>query len=183
MIENFPIKIDTVGRLVVPKEVRNKLNIKEGTKFYIKEEDQYIFFEKIEQITTIDYFGRVLVPKKLREKHSILSNNIVSLSTTKNGFKIKNNISKYQKLIDKLIFIDNNYDIGLLLINNTSIIYANEEYKEAINRIKEIDNYLNNKKTSFKKKEIKTSDSEILYLYIIDKIKNKKLTDLIYALI
>ena len=33
------------------------------------------------------------------------------------------------------------------------------------------------------KKEIKTSDSEILYLYIIDKAKNKKLSDLIYALI
>ena len=111
MIENFPVKIDAVGRLVVPKEVRNINSIKTDEKFSIKEENEWIVFEKIENITTIDYFGRVLIPKKLREKHNITNNDEIVLSTTEKGFKLKYHPNKYQELIQKLIFLEDNYNL------------------------------------------------------------------------
>ena len=47
MIENFPVRIDSTGRIVIPKEVRIKYNIDEATLLSIVVKDNTIVLEKV----------------------------------------------------------------------------------------------------------------------------------------
>ena len=183
MTENFPVKIDNVGRLVVPKEVRNQLNIKEDIKFSIKEESGWLLFERIESIVAIDHYGRVLVPKKLREKCNIKNDSLILLSETEQGFKIKHKINKYQELIKKLIFLEKNYNLKTILTNSNQTIYTSKKYKILKTKTAEIEGYLNTQKVNYHKKIIQTNNNESLSLYIICEDTNNHLINLIFALL
>ena len=47
MIENYPIKTDSVSRLVIPKEIRNKCNINSTTRLNVVEKEDCLLLEKI----------------------------------------------------------------------------------------------------------------------------------------
>lgn len=183
MIENFPVKIDTVGRIVVPKEVRNINNIKEDTKFLIKDDKEWLVFEKIENTTSIDYFGRVLVPKKLRDRYNITSNNLVLLSASTRGFKLKKNQNEYQELIRKIEFLEDNYDFKIILTNNTRTIYTSKTISEFDIKVLKVSDYLSMLKEKYQKKKIKTKNDEVLDLYIIYNNKNEYLLKIVCTLL
>ena len=183
MTENFPVKIDNVGRLVVPKEVRNQLNIKKDIKFSIKEESGWLLFERIESIVAIDHYGRVIVPKKLREKCNIKNDSLILLSETEQGFKIKHKINKYQELIKKLMFLEKNYNLKIILTNSNQIIYSSKKNEKLKTKDLEIERYLDMQKVNYHKTIIQTNNNECLSLYIICEDTNNHLINLIFALL
>ena len=183
MTENFPVKIDNVGRLVVPKEVRNQLNIKKDIKFSIKEESGWLLFERIESIVAIDHYGRVIVPKKLREKCNIKNDSLILLSETEQGFKIKHKINKYQELIKKLMFLEKNYNLKIILTNSNQIIYSSKKNEKLKTKDLEIERYLDMQKVNYHKTIIQANNNECLSLYIICEDTNNHLINLIFALL
>ena len=74
MIKDFIIKIDSTGRIMVPKEIRKHLNIEDNTKFNIREENDCLYFDAIKNELLMDSFGRILIPKKQRNAYNIVSN-------------------------------------------------------------------------------------------------------------
>lgn len=181
MLENFKIGMEKAGRLVIPKEIRNQLKIEEDTKFNIRQESDYLYFDIISYKAAIDSFGRVLIPIKLRNKYNLIDETL--LSSTTNGFKIKNNKSKHQCLIDKLVFLEDNYSFKFILTNDCSLIYKNKDYNTLTsNKIIEIHNFLSNNRNLYETLQIDTSD-ETLHLFIIYNDDNKKLLSLIKRLL
>lgn len=81
MLENTGIikEIDNLGRIQIPKEIRNNFNIKEKDSMKVFIKDNLIFIEKsnyIEGITRrVDEFGMIVIPIEIRSKLNILENN------------------------------------------------------------------------------------------------------------
>ena len=81
MLKNTGIikEIDNLGRIQIPKEIRDKFNIieKDSMKIFIK--DNLIFIEKsnyIEGITRrVDEFGMIVIPFEIRKRLNISENN------------------------------------------------------------------------------------------------------------
>ena len=120
MLENYPIKVDSAGRVVIPNKIRSLYDIIYGMSFTIKEDNGYIKFIKcnddeeivlIKKIVEIEklYFGIKFVLYKNREV----------LYKSKNI----NNKNKY-------------YYCGFILKNNTclnlKIMYENKSRKIAL---------------------------------------------------
>ena len=74
MIKDFLIKTDSTGRIMIPKEIRKHLNIKDNTKFNVREECNCLYFDVIKNELLMDSFGRILIPKKQRNAHNIVNN-------------------------------------------------------------------------------------------------------------
>jgi AbrB family looped-hinge helix DNA binding protein len=62
-------KISSKGQVVIPKDIRDKLNVKEGNLFVITEEDNSIFLKKIEP-PKINTWRRATKPFKEAAKKS-----------------------------------------------------------------------------------------------------------------
>ena len=185
MIENYPIKTDSVSRLVIPKEIRNKYNINSTTRLNVVEKEDCLLLEKINYILTIDRYGRVLIPKNIRGKYSIFNNQVLLLSTTATGIKIKSPKNKYQKIIHKLKFLENNYNFKIILFNDKNdLIYSSKDYKKLeVFDSKDIDKFLTAEKVKYTIKKFEHISSDSLILYIIYDNSNKQLLDLIFTLL
>lgn len=71
-------KVDELGRIVIPKEMRDKLKIEQGQKLNISIKSKNIVLsinlEKEDGIAmTVDELGRILIPYQIREKMGIIA--------------------------------------------------------------------------------------------------------------
>ena len=116
MMTGIVRKIDELGRIVIPKEIRKFLNIKSGDDFEIKIDSNKIILEKYSKLETHDESINKIISCFLSDKINILycSNNV----------KMKDNsiLSKeVQNIIEeRKIYVKNNEQIR---ISNT--IYSN----------------------------------------------------------
>ena len=102
MIENLPIKIDSVGRIVIPTKVRELYNIKKDSILYIEEYKNEIILIK-------DTKDEIIKKLKKLEKHGlsfILKEQNKTLYTSENknkkdglGDKNKKNDQNKKKLV------------------------------------------------------------------------------------
>ena len=180
MIENFPINPDKDGRIVIPKRIRNELKIDEGTKLNIRQSHDYLYFDLIKEELLVDSFGRILIPKNQREKYNITSSNTIVLSSTSNGFKIKNNTNNYYDLINKLIYLEKNHNFSLILTNEKELLYKSKKYSTLnIYNLLELKNYFSNTDTLYKLFNYKDN----LYLFIEYNSENESLLEIIQNLL
>ena len=130
MVENYPIKIDESGRILIPAKVRNIHNIKEGTLLEISTCKNAISIKKHDDITKESLVEKL---KKLECIYSEIAflvsvNNKVyyqsknlDRKTSYNYFEI--NSSNYTKIKLKIFYSDHNYKniakvLSKLLANN-----------------------------------------------------------------
>lgn len=71
-------KVDELGRIVIPKEMREELKIEQGQKLNISIRNQNIVLSvDIEQedgiAMKVDELGRILIPYQIREKMGIVA--------------------------------------------------------------------------------------------------------------
>ena len=128
-------RIDDLGRIVIPKEIRKNLKINEGDslEIYVNEEEvilkKYSFLENVEGIANKLLFAFSKTYKKcvmITDKEKIISstNNIYINKSISNN--IKNNISnRTETLGKKCIFSDdnisNNYYLIPIIIDSDAI--------------------------------------------------------------
>lgn len=136
-------KIDDLGRIVVPKEIRKSLNISTGEDIQFYVENDNIILKKYERIYSLKDKGNILVKELskytnsniyLTDKHKVIICNDNSLV----NFKLDNNITfyieerkdfnDYGKLIDRStyfyglpIIIDADLMGSVIISNNNSI--------------------------------------------------------------
>lgn len=181
MTGNLKVSIDKTGRLVVPKEIRSQLQNSDDTRLSIRQDKDYLYFDVIDNELTIDSFGRVLIPKKLRKDYSLVD--IVLLSSTANGFRIKNNKSKYQGLINKIVFLEKNYYFKFILVSDYSLIYKSKDYNTLISdRIIEIHSFLSSNSEFYETFKIDLGN-EVLNLFIVYNSQNRVFLPLIKGLL
>lgn len=123
MLKDFPIKIDSVGRLVIPKEIRDKYVIDTDSMYFVIDTDS-ILLKRIDSVVKIDSYGRILIPKMLRDKFNINNSSSVLLSVTDDGLVITNDYNGFKPLIDKLIYIEKKHDIKSCIYDKGKIIYS-----------------------------------------------------------
>ena len=104
MIENFPVKIDNTGRIVIPKQVREKYDINVGTILSIIDNDDSLILKKVsnmekniivklEQIEKIYPNIRLLLTdneKVIYKSNSIKTNNVNYLNISTNFIASEN---------------------------------------------------------------------------------------------
>ena len=104
MIENFPVKIDNTGRIVIPKRVREKYDINVGTILSIIDNDDSLILKKVsnmekniivklEQIEKIYPNIRLLLTdneKVIYKSNSIKTNNVNYLNISTNFIASEN---------------------------------------------------------------------------------------------
>lgn len=183
MIENIKIKTDDVGRIVIPKEFRRVYNLKKDTKLGVVKYKNSILLEKLEDIVTIDSFGRILLPKEIRKSYSIQPNSYILISTVNDGILMQSNMIKYHSLVNKLKYIEKEYNIKSLIIEGNHYEYINEEdnYLREIT-VNKLEKYLQNKHYHYNKKEININNYEKCSVVIYTK-DNTKLLELVYKLL
>lgn len=175
----FSAKMDKVGRIVIPKQIRQNYSIDNDALIGIKETDDGIILEKIAATTSVDRFGRTLIPRNIREKYNIKTNSTISLREIDKHIKIETNDNKYKTIIDKLKYIENEFNIDTILVDK-SIKYISDNIKILQeNRINTLEKSLSNLGYNYIKKEL---DKDNYYIYIVYK-NNQKIIDLVYHLL
>ncbi len=114
-------RIDELGRVVIPKEMRKTLRIKEGDPLEIYTDRENLIFKKYSPITSISDFFKTVADSiyELTEKICIITDNDAVLFVSKN--KIKEIFGK--KVSNKLIEVLNNRKSSILSrIDGGSII-------------------------------------------------------------
>ncbi len=151
-------KIDDLGRIVIPKELRRTLKIQENDPLKIFIEDKYIAIKKntlnetesIGIVRRMDELGRIVIPKELRKTLKIRENNPLEIFVEDNTILFR----KYD-IVDKEL---NDYaeDLAKAIQKTTgkSVLITN---KNNIIAASKYSNIFKNKKISMK---------------IFDKIKN-----------
>lgn len=183
MIKDFLIKTDNTGRIMIPKEIRKHLNIKDNTKFNVREECNCLYFDVIKNELLMDSFGRILIPKKQRNAYNIVNNESISLSSTPSGFKVDSCVGKYKVLIDKIIFLEENYNFKLVVVNDKQFVYKNRDYNLLEDScITSVENYFSDKRIPFEMKEI-VYGNEFLHAFIIYDEFNKEVLPLLKVLL
>lgn len=147
MIENLPLKIDEVGRVVIPKKIRIKYEIKKDSFLLLKPLEKGILFikqnkenkisnlisklDKIESIYKLDFMilnqeKIIYASKKL--KFSKKSNEEIK--------KLFTELEKNQRIdVEKLIFTPNSYYYSLINFDDYTkylfiIFYKDEKLKK-----------------------------------------------------
>lgn len=97
-------RIDELGRVVIPKEMRKTLRIKEGDPLEIYTDKENLVFKKYSPITSIGDFAKIVADgiEELTEKTCLITDNDTILYISKSRMKdiIGKNIS--EKLLDVL---------------------------------------------------------------------------------
>lgn len=162
-------RIDELGRIVIPKEIRRSLGIRDGELLEINVNDNYIYLKKYQIIENINNYATKLVNIfssvnnnsiiiTNREKVIAISDDLKEVQNKKISKKLLDLIDKREtyesKIIDSVFFeeesisgyfivspiISNIDSIGLVIMVKTSIINDNDK-----NIIKIITKLLNEK--------------------------------------
>lgn len=151
-------KIDELGRIVLPKEIRKSLNINTGDDFQITIENNKIILNKFEKLKNIEteilkiiksfilvypykiYF--IIGNEEITTKETILQN-LVSIIQERKIY--------YQENIEKVQIFENKIEEGRIVINplvinsdllGTVVLIGNEKINDLINVSKVINNII-----------------------------------------
>ena len=151
-------KIDELGRIVLPKEIRKSLNINTGDDFQITIENNKIILNKFEKLKNIEteilkiiksfilvypykiYF--IIGNEEITTKEAILQN-LVSIIQERKIY--------YQENIEKVQIFENKIEEGRIVINplvinsdllGTIVLIGNEKINALINVSKVINNII-----------------------------------------
>lgn len=151
-------KIDELGRIVLPKEIRKSLNINTGDDFQITIENNKIVLNKFEKLKNIEteilkiiksfilvypykiYF--IIGNEEITTKENILQN-LVSIIQERKIY--------YQENIEKVQIFENKIEEGRIVINplvinsdllGTIVLIGNEKINDLINVSKVINNII-----------------------------------------
>ena len=151
-------KIDELGRIVLPKEIRKSLNINTGDDFQITIENNKIILNKFEKLKNIEteilkiiksfilvypykiYF--IIGNEEITTKETILQN-LVSIIQERKIY--------YQENIEKVQIFENKLEEGRIVINplvinsdllGTVVLIGNERINDLINVSKVINNII-----------------------------------------
>ena len=151
-------KIDELGRIVLPKEIRKSLNINTGDDFQITIENNKIILNKFEKLKNIEteilkiiksfilvypykiYF--IIGNEEITTKETILQN-LVSIIQERKIY--------YQENIEKVQIFENKIEEGRIVINplvinsdllGTIVLIGNEKINALINVSKVINNII-----------------------------------------
>lgn len=155
MIENLPIKIDDLGRIVIPKKVRRIMNIKRNDRVLLSLKDDELILKLDKETEKYQKLEKKLLKIKDQYKFDIiLTNEEKIIFTTKKYKEIRNNkylkniltekinISRDTKLTKNFILKEehcygliplDNYKHGILII-----VLNNSENKEKAKTIIEL---------------------------------------------
>lgn len=91
-------KVDGLGRIVVPKGMREELKIKHGQKLNVSIRNKCIVLETdIEQedgiAMTVDELGRILIPYQIRDKIGIIEKQELNIYTENNEILLQKQAS------------------------------------------------------------------------------------------
>lgn len=151
-------KIDELGRIVLPKEIRKSLNINTGDDFQITIENNKIILNKFEKLKNIEteilkiiksfilvypykiYF--IIGNEEITTKETILQN-LVSIIQERKIY--------YQENIEKVQIFENKIEEGRIVINplvinsdllGTIVLIGNDKINDLINLSKVINNII-----------------------------------------
>lgn len=151
-------KIDELGRIVLPKEIRKSLNINTGDDFQITIENNKIILNKFEKLKNIEteilkiiksfilvypykiYF--IIGNEEITTKETILQN-LVSIIQERKIY--------YQENIEKVQIFENKIEEGRIVINplvinsdllGTVVLIGNDKINDLINVSKVINNII-----------------------------------------
>lgn len=106
-MENLFVKVDDVGRIVIPKRVRTQLGIENNELLLLTRRDDMIIIEKEDKSTDLD---------KIRDKAQTLSNkygldfliaNDYKIVFATNEYKKYENIRVNNEVVEKIVFSNN----------------------------------------------------------------------------
>ena len=109
-MENLFVKVDDVGRIVIPKRVRTQLGIENNELLLLTRRDDMIIIEKEDKSTDLD---------KIRDKAQTLSNKYGLDFLIANDYKILFATNEYKKYENIRI---NNESIGKITFSNNTAI-------------------------------------------------------------
>lgn len=147
MIENLPLKIDEVGRVVIPKKVRIKYEIKKDSFLLLKPLEKGILFIKqnkenkisnlISKLAKIESIYKLAFMILNQEKIIYASKKLKFLKNSNEEIKnLFTELEKFQKIdVKKIIFTPNSYYYSLINFDDYTkylfiIFYKDEESKK-----------------------------------------------------
>ncbi len=103
----------------------------------------------MKRITKIDDSGRMIIPKQVREKYNMKTYDTLLLSTNEKGFTLKKEDDSNEKIINKIKYLENTYNMSIILVNSLKVIYTSKSNileQQISNTTK---NIIKNKKTGY----------------------------------
>lgn len=151
-------KIDELGRIVLPKEIRKSLNINTGDDFQITIENNRIVLNKFEKLKNIEQEILKII-KSFISVYPYKIYLIIGNEEVTNKQKVNDNVINiiqerkiyYQDNIKKIQLFDNHIEEGRIVINpivinsdllGTIIVIGQERINELINTTKIINNLI-----------------------------------------
>lgn len=119
-MNEFIRKLDGIGRIVIPKEYRKKLQINDDSKLKILVEEDYIKIEKYSEIN--NNIEKIYRLKKVLEKELDLEILVTDLDYYIECKKDLNNLIKEKIKYGKIEILNNQNDILFNTSNNINII-------------------------------------------------------------
>lgn len=111
MLENLSVKVDDLGRIVIPKKVRRKLNIKNNELLLLSIKEDTITIEKDNKCTEFDRLKEKVI--KINKEYGLdfLITNDYKIVFGTNSYKQYENLKIYKREIEKSVF-SNSTEIG-----------------------------------------------------------------------
>ena len=135
----------------------------------------------MKKLIRVDMCGRILIPYRVRKYCNISVNDILLLSTMDNGFKLVKEINSkdYDRIIAKLISIENSSNISFLLLGEGLVIYTSNNYKKLRNSLIDIDKIIDSLDSNVYKTRVISFARENLKLFLIYRNEDEKLVQLV----
>lgn len=91
----------------------------------------------MDYILRVDETGRIIIPKKVRDKYGMKSNDILLLSLCDEGFALRKEFLScdLKKMIKKIKFLENKYDVKMILTDNERVIYETNDIYGIKNKV------------------------------------------------
>lgn len=83
----------------------------------------------MDYILKVDDTGRIIIPKKVRDKYGMKCNDVLLLSMCDDGFTLRKEFlgCDLKVLIEKISFLENKYNVKMILTDNERIIYETND--------------------------------------------------------
>lgn len=84
----------------------------------------------------LDDFGRLVIPKSIRKKFMLKENEFLLLESDEEKIILKKKVVslKYKRLIKKLEFLSDKYNLSLVMIDNNEVIYTTFKFDYLLNK-------------------------------------------------